>query len=378
MLEWARRTACLSIDEVAVAEKIEAEVLREWEAGNGTPSLAMLRRLGERYKRPLQVFYLPSPQQGFTIVKDFRTIAGDIRTGLSSQLVFAIRQCQERQSWASQYLRDQSASPVELLVGVTVKSSVRVVAKQVRSLTGVTLEQQTETNDSRECLWLWRRALENCGVFVWQVSGLDVEEMRGFALVDKYAPVVVLNVADSYSARLFSLVHELGHILLGETAISNSGSESQIVAPQFEVEKFCNRLAAETLIPSDDIRKKVPAAWRAHDDDVLSMLASRYGVSRAVVVIRLVEIGLADQDYAENKLAQLRDNAKKTGGPVKQSIKVVSKNGEAFSRLAFTAFEGGEIHGGELTTLLGMKLKHLGDVTRRLYPQRGLLMTEEK
>ena len=370
MLRWARETANLSVEEVAAAEKIESNTIRQWENGEGSPTLAVLRKLSGRYKRPLQVFYLPQPQQGFTIVKDLRTIGGTVNRDFPSDLKIAIRKCQERQAWASEYLQELGFEPVDYLGSLSINASPENSAKKLRDRLGVNIDEvESESSDPRERLWMWRDAIERTGVFVWQVSKIDVTEMRGFALLDKYAPVIAINAQDSYTARLFSLIHELGHLLLGQTALSDA-AVGQKIPDQSKIERFCNRLAAETLMPTDDFRRCIPANWRSLADSVIGDLAKRYGVSPEAVLIRLVELDYADQKYADSKRKKFDKPGQQSGGP-KQWIKMIANNGKSFSRLVISAYEGETVHGGQLTDLLGMKLKHLAQASHRLYPLKA-------
>lgn len=373
MLKWARESAGLSAQDVASAERIYLDQLLQWERGDSTPTISMLRRLGKRYKRPLMVFYLPEPPQGFSVVKDFRHLS-DAKSTLSPQLRYAIRRAQERQAWASEYLIENGVPANELVGSLAPDSDLSEASRQIRTRLGITVSDQAACKSALEAFRIWRDGIESLGVFVFQATHVDVTEMRGCALPDQYAPVILINSKDADVAKNFTLFHELGHLLLGESALT--GSESVFPhAIHSNAERFCNRFAAEVLVPRDDIRQEFPEDWELNEDELLRSAARRYAVSRAVVAYRLVEVGLASRDWLAAKWNSLQSAPKDGGGPQPQHLLTLSRNGNAFSRLATSAYHGGYIHGGTLYSLLGMKLKHLPQLESVLYPaqiQAGL------
>jgi Zn-dependent peptidase ImmA (M78 family) len=198
--------------------------------------------------------------------------------------------------------------------------------------------------------------------------------MRGFALPDEYAPVAVINSADSINAKIFTLLHEVVHILLGESALTGSGDfDTEFSGGQSE-EQFCNRVAAEVVIPESDIRSRINSSWDLESLDSLKALCRIYKTSQAVVAIRLSELGLIHADALREMLAILQsrraapDNDRDVRIPTYRLA--LSRNGEQFSRIAIEAFHNGAIHGGELSSLVNMKLKHLPALEFELFPER--------
>jgi Zn-dependent peptidase ImmA (M78 family) len=191
--------------------------------------------------------------------------------------------------------------------------------------------------------------------------------MRGCALPEKFAPVALINSKDADVAKTFTLIHELAHILLGESAITASGSDFAI-EPENTAERFCNHFAAEVLVPYDSFVELVPKGWQHRDDEFLQATARKYRVSRAVIAYRMVETGIAKREWLIEKWPTLQTASHQSGGPQPQHVLALSRNGTAFARLALSAYHGGHIHGGALYSLLGMKLKHLTQLESVLYP----------
>lgn len=374
MLKWARESAGMTLEFVSDAEKIPIERLQEWESDSSelSPSLSKLRALSKRYKRPLMVFYLPSPPKNFAVVKDFRSLPGGVSAEFSPELRFAIRQAQERQQWAASYLEESGADESELVGSVQIKDDTEEVAANLRSLLDVSMQSQVECRTPADGLALWRSACESVGVFVFQASGVAVDEMRGCALPNKFAPVALLNAKDSPTAKTFTLIHEMAHILLGEASISGGGTSATAPRPVRVIESFCNSIAAEVLVPKSDFLARIPRDWQSYDDAVISEMAKRYCVSRAVIGMRLVETGLADSEYLRNKWKSLQSKPEEPReGPIPQHYLALARTGQSFARLALNAYHSGAIHGGELSGLMRMKLNHLPKLESRLYPNRA-------
>ncbi len=357
MLGWARRRSGLSIEQVAKVEHLREAEIAEWENGHGSPSFAVLRRLSKRYKHPLMVFYLPEPPMDFTVVRDFRRLPDHVSSEYSPELSLAIRSARERQVWASEYLTDFGEEPNDLVGLVSLPADINYVASILRERLSVSIDEQLGCATEAEAFAIWKARAEELGVLVFQASKVEVSEMRGCAFADRIAPAVLINIKDAYAARSFTLVHEIAHLLLGESAITATAAP-----PTDEIERFCNAVAAETLVPADDFVTRVPHLWRSNDNDVVAQLATLYRVSRLVILLKLVETKLADRNYLNEKWVAFlsqppRDTSSKPNIP--QHTKSMARNGKLFSRLAISAYQSGEIHGGALSELLGMKLVHL-------------------
>lgn len=369
MIKWARERAGYSVEAVAKFESFSEQDILDWESGKESPSLPRLRKLAKRYRRPLMVFYLPAPPKEFN-VRDFR-IRRDASRRFSPALLYAIRAAKERQQWASEYLRDSDSPKCDVVRSVKVSDSTKDVGVKLRALLGVSLERQFGCRDELEAFTMWRDACEQIGVFVFQSNRAN--EISGCAIADDYAPVALINSRDANTAKCFTLIHEVVHIALGESAITTGDAITSALAPQSNVERFCNKVAAEVLIPSDDIVIRVPNNWENNEESVVSQFANRYRVSRAVMAIRLAELGMADNDWLSNRWAMFHpkpeaEAAESSDRPIPQYRLVLSRSGPSFARLVVSAFDSGEIHGGQVTTLLNMPLKHLAPMVHSLYP----------
>lgn len=372
MLKWARDRVGLSLEEVSKADKIPLQTLTDWESSIGSPSLPQLRKLSVRYKRPLMVFYLEQPPREFSVVKDFRTIAHGGGRAFSTNLRRALQIAQERQQWAADYLEDTGEKATHLVGSVSATAVPSGVANQLRNMLGVSLLDQVSCVNHYAAFNMWRKACEEFGVYVFQSTRVEVREMRGCALPNAYAPAVLLNAGDAISARIFTLMHEMAHILIGESAITGSGIDEFDLRPDQAIERFCNSVAANILVPKDDFVRFIPSDWRNRDDLIIHRSANKYHVSRAVICLRLVEVGLADQAYLDSKWPSLQSRPVDTKKDVKipPYVLSLSRAGRGFTRLALSAFHSGAIHGGELSELIRLKMNHLPLLEAEMYPNR--------
>ena len=380
MLKWAREKSGYTIKDVADAENVSEELIKKWESGDEMPTIAKLRRLAKRYKYPLMIFYLPKPQHQFSMVKDFRLTKNASKRAFSPKLCFGIRRAQELQAWAAGLLESEEVETVDFVESISEQDDVSRVANDLRMRLNVTISMQLQCETDHEALKLWRENIEELGCFVFQISGVEVKEMRGFALPNEYAPAVVVNAREFPTPRIFTMVHELVHVLLGQTVITGESelyySKTTRVA---KTERFCNQVAAATIVPESDFRAKIPSDWKQRDDEIIRELATVYRVSRATVALRLFELGYAKKQWLSSKMRLYNTNRPSKrhsqGGPTREVL-ALSQNGRMFSTLAVSAFHAGTIHGGELTSLLNLKLKHLGKFESLLYPSRVRSLVE--
>jgi Zn-dependent peptidase ImmA (M78 family)/transcriptional regulator with XRE-family HTH domain len=369
MLRWARRKEGLSIDDVATLENISPKKLEGWEEGKGSPTYPMLRRLAKRFHRPTSVFYLPEPPSDFGVVRDFRTLPSSVARSFSLQLRSAIRLAQERQSWASSYLEEEGSEISKLVGTYSADDDPEPIGRDLRDMLGATIPNVANCESDSAAFVYWRRLCEAAGIFVFQATRIDLEEMRGFSLPDPYAPAVVINSKEPFLPKIFTLIHEMAHILIGEASLSGAGSRAFIPLPRRKVERFCNQVASEVLVPRNDFIQRVPADWAQRESEVLHFLSRMYWVSRAVIALRLYETGFATQEYVNRRLRyKARKEEEKGRPPVPQARLAVSRVGESFSRTALAAFREDKIHGGQLSVLLNMRLRHLPQLEQIVLP----------
>jgi Zn-dependent peptidase ImmA (M78 family) len=295
MLRWARDRARLDV--LALAARFPK--LEAWEAGEAQPTLKQLEAYARATHAPIGFFFLPEPPVEPVPIPDFRTMANRAIARPSPDLLDTVYACQERQAWYRDFALIDGQPPLPFVGALSANVAPVQAAEQIRRTLGFDVDARRDCRTWAEALRLFIEQAESIGVMV-MVSGvvlnnnyrhLDPQEFRGFALADDRAPLVFINGADSKAAQMFTLAHELAHLWLGQSALSDvSADETSGNA----IETWCNQVAAELLVPMDVFLGELVADEPAHD--ALSRLARRFKVSTLVVLRRLADAGRLDRN----------------------------------------------------------------------------------
>ena len=303
LLVWARKSAGLTLEAAASKTKLDAEILEAWENGDEAPSLSQLRKLGEAYKRPIAIFFLPEPPLTFDAQREFRRLAGILPGKESPELRLALRNAVFRREAALELHRLTGDPLPHIDVQLHPGMDPEEVGKMIRHLLGISWEQQISWSSAHEALNAWRTAIERLGVLVFQASGVALEEMRGTCIPDQPLPVVVLNSKDAPHGRIFTLVHEFVHILLHNGGHQTSRMVGARSPEEQPLEVAANAIAAATLLPADDF-PRVAAQYRgaaSGEDNSLRLLAQKVKVSPEVILRRLVTLHQASAGVYRTK-----------------------------------------------------------------------------
>jgi Zn-dependent peptidase ImmA (M78 family) len=374
MLKWCRTNMRLTTAEVAMAMQRDESDIIAWEDGSESPTFAQLRRLGQIYKRPVAVFYLPENPRDFTLLKDFRRLRGGESQEFSPALSYLIRTCRERQEWIAEYARQEGEEELPFVNSASINDDAAVAGQSLRDMLGAKIANQRNLSSVDAGFRYWRDLCESIGVYVFVATRANVstDEMRGFALPDTIAPVVVVNGAErSYAARTFTLLHEMAHVLIGIGGVSDLSVSSQPRTEDQRTEVFCNAVAAEALVPRDDFRQRA-LIYASNPDSALSPLATFYRVSEQVIARRLFDLQIADRLFYDRKIAEF--SAREVSDVdesneefrIPMETRVMNSVGRRFSRAAISAFHSGSISGPTLSDLLNMRLQHLHNLEQKL------------
>lgn len=364
MLVWARKKSGRAPDHIAAHLRIPVERYVAWEAGEELPTLPKMRAVARLLKRPLALFYLEAPPNDFSPISDFRTLPGTPVLSQSAELLLAIRRAHFKRSVAIELAEDLDeaiSGPDFGLGGARISASD--FASRLRQWLGIRIEDQFAWRDWYEAKQTWQDKIEERGILVFQAEGVSTEEMRGFCIADLPLPVIVTNSSDSPSARIFTMIHELCHVLQSQTGICNP----TYVDPDNLGEAYCNRVAGETLVPPDILLQEASAAgledW---SDEELRRLSNRFSVSREVVLRRLLDLERTTSAFYENRRARFnreyRDfkERQKTADSFPRDMARLAKSnlGPSYVRLVLTAMRSEIISLRDASEYLGIKTKH--------------------
>ncbi len=290
MISWARERAGLTVEDL----EHRFARLQQWESGDVNPTIKQLQDFARATRTPVGYLFLEEPPVESLPVTDFRRLPDvEVRTP-SPDLLDVLYLCQQRQDWYRDFAASYGEAPVELVDSATTDADPAEVASMVRGLLDFELEDRADVPTWTEALRALRQHAEEAGILV-MISGivgsnthrkLDPGEFRGFALSDPLAPLVFVNGADTKAAQIFTIAHEIGHLVLGESGVSNPQPATR---GHLASERWCNAFAAELLIPIEALVE----LERTHEDltDELKLLARRFKVSTLVVLRRIHDAG---------------------------------------------------------------------------------------
>ena len=386
LLVWARESIGLTIDEAAQKLGIPADRLRQWEGGAERPTVRQAREAARVYKRPFAAFFLAEPPTTFRVPHDFRTVRDGEVHRLSPELFAELRRVQYQRSLALQLSED----PVPTrLPSIDVAIGTEQAAIQARQFLEVELAEQMGWAERDEAFRGWRQAFERKGILVFQIEDVEVDEVRGFSLPGDLLPVVAANAKDHQRARVFTLFHELGHLMLNVPGLCDLVELNHQQAHDARIERFCNEMAAEALLPADHLLGLMGLTrgrrrrWTDADTAALEQPAELFGVSREVVLRRLVTLDVVPFDlflavreqlraeyarYLERRMQKQRDQKGRGPTPAQSAVR---RTGPRFARTVLSAYDREDITTSDVSEYLGVRTKHFPKVRRLAFSTYG-------
>jgi Zn-dependent peptidase ImmA (M78 family) len=369
LMKWARERARLSLDQAAKKLDRPLEEIEQWESGVIRPSIAQARNAEKVYHIPLATFYLPEPPKGFSVqdLRDFRTLPNGKKTEFSLDLTLLLEETAYRQEWMRDQVIAEGGKVLAFVGSADLASFPSHVAQIILDTLDITPQEQMDCQDRYQALKLWILNAEAAGIHVFRRTDIQVEEARGFVLSDKHAPFIFVNSDDSVAAQLFTLVHELAHLWINISEVTNLGGYRHLDSESQKIEIFCNQVASIALMN--------PAVfdqlWKQqHDSDSLekkiSNLSGKIKVSHEAVARRLLEKGIIDNtryielrslfnshwlEYQKKQKARFKASE---GGPNPHRMTVI-RHGASFTKIVLNAYFNDKITGSEASSLLGNK-----------------------
>lgn len=380
LIHWARSCTGMDLPQAAKKAGVSEEKLAAWEseASNERPTINQLRKLGEIYKRPLAVFYLPDPPQDFQVqkVQDFRRLSGKAAVAdFSPELRFEIRRALFRRQVALEMMENLRTTPTPFMLEARLDENPEDVGARLRTALEITDERQASWQaQGYDAFNEVRDAVERQGALVFQAA-VPLEEMRGLALYDEPLPLVLVSSKEQFMApRLFTLLHEVCHLMLHCSAVSN-GSEDGLYGDAARIEVFANHVAGAALLPMGSLLAAPEIAGislgTSWNDTQIERVAKRFRVSKETVLRRLLIARRVSQttyrsaaDRWRKAFAEVPKRQSKQGPPV--HITELSRVGRIFPRVVLQNYYQDKITGPDVSEYLNLKLKHLPKVEAEL------------
>ena len=372
ILRWARERAGYSVEEVAHRRQVSPERVQEWEDGKSYPTWRQLEQLAYKdYHRATSFFLLSTPPDERPASAEFRRLPDKMLDGLHPDTLYAVRQARMRQDDLALLFGPRgSAEPVimgELRDLVDALNPDRL-AISVRERLGVSASEQRSWLSDDDALTQWRERVEETGIWVFKRSFAQ-KDVAGFCLAHKVFPVIYLNNGQAKTRQIFTLFHELAHLLFDFNYLERLDSQyylNSLTDEDRAVEIACNRFAGEFLVPSDDfdsvIATRDPACL---SDEYLTSMAQAYKVSREVILRKFRDRDWLDSESYQQTVQRWlsnRESGSGTGGNYYATQ--ATYLGRKYMRTAFLAFDEGRIDEIQLSACLGVKGSSLDGLER--------------
>jgi Zn-dependent peptidase ImmA (M78 family) len=382
VLVWARKSAGYEIDIAAHKLSIDADKLETWEAGTEQPSIPQLRKMSALYKRPLAVFYLAEPPLSFLPMHDFRRLPEFGAPHFSPALTLEIRKAHEKRTLALELLAENGDAPPKFDLTTSLTDKVDEVGMAIRKRLQVTYDMQASWRDPLTAFRSWRTRIEDVGVLVFQATQVESDEASGFAYWAETLPFMVVNRKDVYARRSFSLLHELAHLMLHQSGVSDLDRPGNRSQKDERIEVFCNQVAAATLMPRLQFLNEPLVAAHSdgpHEwpDETIKALAQIYGASREAIVRRLLTFGLTSEafyrqkrnqyaiEYQQAKQRQKEQNGDKSIAR-NMPVETVANVGRPLVRIILDNYHQDRMTLSEVSGYLGIKVRHIAGVEQQL------------
>ena len=377
VLKWAReRRIRLEIDYAAKKLKIDVERLEAWENGTDQPTISQLKKIANLYKTHISIFYLPAPPTDFQPLTDYRVLPE--QRAMDEEQIYRLNanivEAFERRETLIELYELLEESPPEVTLGVDRQEHPGRAAKKITEFLEFNRTQLQQVKNPYDALKFWKQTVEAKGILVCQTSvnthlSVELGTVRGFCIAQKPFPVIVVNPKDSPYSRIFTLIHELAHIALGESVIQNTRFEEVNTSNLDPIEVFCNQIAADVLVPENELLETVNLEMLGED---LPKISKHFHVSPEVIMRRLLtlrKISRRDyQTYRNRQLAKYKDAPAGSGGAAPYHNRLLNASGEHFARTAFTAYYEQKITRAELASVLSNSdTKHLTKIESAIF-----------
>lgn len=357
---------------------VTANDVRNWENGSDEPTIRQLERLSRIYVKALAFFFRPEPPPIPPRPPDLRILPelGEGNFSIGTQKAF--RHTRRIQFFMDQLLEATGEEPAKIpLPSDSIRRDPEKLAEHVRRDLDVSVREQGSWRRPSDALNEWTSIIEGYGALVLRIS-MPVNDVLGFSITDENFPVVAINSRDPWERRqIFTLMHELGHLMLRRTGVCDwtHGDRENLLG----IELFCNRFASAVLMPSHAILEhpRVKGFSDEWDDLALDAIAKTFVVSKESVLLRLISLKLAPwglydvkKPLWQHEFAELQERLrlKRFVPRPNPARKALREHGNRFASVVLDAHARGVINAIDVARYLGVKNQHVPELRRIIKP----------
>ncbi|NOX14993.1 MAG: ImmA/IrrE family metallo-endopeptidase [Epsilonproteobacteria bacterium] len=375
VLVWARTRAQMTIDALSAKLSIATNKIELWEEGKAKPTFKQAQKVAKTLQIPFGYLYLSKPPEETLSIPDLRTLGDETPEELSPTFKELLRDMERKQQWYKEYAIENKEEKLPFIGSFNINSSIEDVVLDIRRTLKWESGFASTANVKDAYIKEISTKAEAVGILIMRNSvlannthkHLTVSEFRGFAISDNYAPLIFVNTADAKSAQIFTLAHELAHLWIGESGISSIDLYNQDAD---RIEKFCNKVAAELLIPKNEFVEH----WNYSQDNDKNIehIASKYHVSSFVVIRRAYDLRFINFDIFQELFEKAterfeeykKENKNGSGGNFYSTLKI--RVSERFSHAVVASALEGKLLYKDAGILINMNASKINDYAKQL------------
>jgi len=362
MITWARLRAGFSIDEA----RRDFKNIEAWESGINFPTYPQLEQLAEKFKLPIAVFFFPEPPSTPPIQESFRTLPKREFDAIPRRVRFLLRQAKAFQ--INLFEINQGRNPSTRLITkdleFEVKTPIPEMARRVREYLGVSIDTQYAWSSDIVALDSWRQIINDAGIFVFK-DAFKVDDYAGLCLFDETFPIIYVNNSSSKTRQIFTLFHELAHLIFHTSGIDTLSDQYIPGLPDEarKIEVICNSFAAHFLVPESEFNDAFSGAMAT--EETAENLARKFHVSRETIFRRFLDRGLIDEIMYVGAAARWNSQRKKESGGGDYYNTQISYLGQRYIKLALSQYYQNRIDDIQLADYLNINARNLGKFEER-------------
>ena len=368
VLIWARQELNLSQDIVAQRLGKKVEDIQAWEEGKDYPTYAQLEKLSYTiYKKKLAIFFFPEPPNNIRQQeKNFRTLNNEIYREIPTQIIELMNKARVMQLNLKEIDTTKRIKITDMYFNINDSNFY----EKLRDVLNISIDLQKKVKNYSDAFEMWRSAFYECGIYVFK-DAFKERDFSGFCLYDEKFPVIYINNSMSFSRQIFTLFHELFHIILKTSGIDKIEDDylSRLSSNNKETETLCNSFAGEFLVPNENLKEELKGKELSEKN--ISNLAKKYNVSREVIYRKLLELNKISKNFYEKIHNELKEeiyrNNKKSNGENYYSTQK-SYLGDNYIYDVCKTYYNGKIDIYEVSNFLNVKIEGI--------PRLGIMLKE--